>query len=58
MVGWKDNKNMKKIDGWLDGQKTIMKKIERQNRWMVGWIKQIYGWLEGQKKIDEQNRWI
>ena len=31
MDGWKD-KNMKKIDGWLDGYEKI---------WMVGWIKKI-----------------
>ena len=35
-----------------------MKKIEKQNKRMVGWIKQIYGWLEGSKKMDEKNRWI
>ena len=27
--------------------------MDRQkNGWMIGWIKQIDGWLEGQKKID------
>ena len=34
MVGWKDNKSMKKqMDGWMDGwiEKIYMKK----NRWMV-----------------------
>ena len=35
----------KKKDGWLDGQKTYMK------RWMVGWIKkQMDGWMDMKKR--------
>ena len=48
---------MKKIDGWLDGQKKMKK------RWMVGWIEKKWkkkrwmdgldGWLDkNMKKID------
>ena len=42
MDGWKENKNMKKIDGWMDGQKQN-RKIPK---WKIGWIEK-YGWLDG-----------
>ena len=35
MVGWKDNKTMKKqMDGWMDGWMD-RKNIYEKNRWMV-----------------------
>ena len=41
MVGWTGNKQK---DGWMDRKKWMDK---QKNIWMVGWIKQMDGWLEG-----------
>ena len=44
MDGWMDTQQM---DGWMDSKKKLKK-----NRWMVGWLENIYGRLDGQKKMD------
>ena len=36
---------MKKIDRWLERKQKYEK-----NRWMVGWIEKIDGWLDEKKK--------
>ena len=46
MDGWKENKTIKKIDGWMDGQKN--KQIDtKMGDWMDRKI-----WMVGQIKID------
>ena len=48
---------MKKIGGWLEGQKTkqMVGWMDRKDRWMVGCIvKKIDGWVEGLI----QNKWM
>ena len=49
MDGWKENKTIKKIDGWIEEKKIDTKMEDRMDRkiWMVGWI-----------KIDEKTRWM
>ena len=51
MVEWIEQKIMKKIAGWLDGQKKYkdgwMEKKKCMDQKKNGWIKQIDRWLDG-----------
>ena len=55
MVRWKDNKHMKKIDGWLDGW------IDKIYGWLDGY-KQKACWMDRKEQVnswkDEKNIWM
>ena len=67
--GWlvgQNKKIMKKIAGWLDGQKKYkdgwmdIKNVwikRKMDGWLDGWLKQIDRRLEGKQKY-EKNRWM